>query len=146
MADKTPGSIIYADDFFIKQAGIKASEVLTKGDLCSTVVNQLAKITTDEYVAVAGFAQVTETKTGNGTNGGEQVDVICRGGKIIMKCINGLESGQDVALDVTSGVQKAIPCDATMFAAGKRIGHFVHYVNLELTEDGSDGDYGVIQT
>lgn len=146
MADKVPGSIIYTDSFFIKQAGIKANEVLKKGDLCNGAANILAKITTDEYVALGGFVQVVADVTGGASNGLVQEDVICKGGKIIMKCLNGLQSGQAVALDVTSGVQKAIVCDATMFAAGKKIGEFLHYVNLELTEDAVDGSYGVIQT
>lgn len=146
MADKKPGSIIYADAFFIKQAGIKALEVLKRGDLCKGAANVLAKIVTDENVFTTGFVQVVANVTGGATDGLVQEDVICRGGKIIMKCVNGLTSGQDVAMDYTSNVQKAIVCDATMLAAGKKLGHFLHYVDLELTEDAADGSYGVIQT
>lgn len=152
MTFKGPGSLAYVDtQFLIKEAGVKASEVLTRGDLCNGPFNQLAKIVTADAVLHGGFVQIAETKTGTATNGGAVVDVILRGAKMIMKCANGLQSGQIVKLDVTAGVQKAIAATGSAvaggdIASGKVLGIFLHYVDSQLTEDGADGDNGVVQT
>ncbi len=147
MAFKGEGSLAYIDtQFLVKEAGIKSAEVLTRGDICNGPFNQLAKITGDEIDLTGGFVQIGETATGNTVNGGIVADVFLRGAKIIKKCADGLQSGQDVKLDVTGGVQKFVAASAADLAAGKKAGHFLHYVDSQLTEDGADGDNGVVHT
>lgn len=143
--------------------GIKANAVLKKGDICSAVLNQTAKIVTDGADLSGGFVQITETITGGASDGAEIAQAILRGSKIIMPCKDGLKPGQDLQLNVGSGPefnQKAVPnpppADATAGSAAeinavrdwkaRHLGKFLHYIDTELTEAATDGEFGVIQT
>jgi hypothetical protein len=147
MADKKRGSQVYATgDFDLREAGVAAGEVILKGELCTTVVNQLTKINTDTPDLSTGFAQATENITGGATDGEVKTQVIIRGARIIMDCQPNLESGQLVQLGVGGGVQTALPAGSAALAGGQVIGVFQSYVDIPLTENPTVVTPGVIQT
>ena len=144
MTDKI---LTFIDSFYLRTGSVKASSTIKKYDIVSGAAKSFSKVTTDgDTLALKGFAQAVSDATGGTANGDTPLQVIMRGGKILLPCAASLQSGQNVILTVSSGAQSCTLATAADFAAGKVIGKFLFYSDSNLDDAGIAGDLGVIQT
>lgn len=147
MANRIPGSgPVYESFWFTNRIGVKATSIITKGDIVTTAPSVCQKITTDgDTLAIKGYGQAVENQRGGATDGLAKIQIAIAPSMIRLTIgSTTFKSGDRATLEVTAGgEQKAIVANAAAIAAGKSFATFMHVEATTLDATPADGDVGV---